>query len=93
MIHRAQPSGLALIPARPWAGNAIAPTYGYACTAPRALLLFGLTVGFPLISADLAIHIFAHMRLQLLVHVIDVVSALLAWIVGGFVAVRILYTV
>jgi hypothetical protein len=36
---------LALILATPWAGNALAPTYGYVYTAPRSLLLFGLTLG------------------------------------------------
>jgi hypothetical protein len=84
---------LALVLAAPWAGNALAPTYGYAYTAPRTLLLFGLTLGFPLISAGVATHVFARIRFQLGVYAAGVICAVLAWIVGVLVAVRILYTV
>ena len=55
---------LALVFAAPWAGNALVSTYGYGYTAPRTLLLFGLTVGLPLISAAFATHVFARIRFQ-----------------------------
>ena len=84
---------LALILATPWAGNALAPTYGYGYTAPRSVLFFGLTVGLPLVSASFATHMFSGIRVQLAVYAIGVVCAALAWIVGVLVAVRILYTV
>src|SRR2546429_8333909 len=41
------------------AGNVLALTYGYGYTAPRALLLYGLTLGLPLVSVGLVIHALA----------------------------------
>jgi len=84
---------LALALAAPWAGNALAPTYGYGYTAPRTLLLFGLTLGLPLISAAFATHVFARTRVRLGVYAAGVICAVLAWIVGVLVAARILYGV
>ncbi len=84
---------LALVFAAPWAGNVLAPTYDYAYTAPRTLLLFGLTLGLPLISAGVATHVFARIRFQWGVYAAGVICAVLAWIVGVLVAIRILYTV
>jgi hypothetical protein len=84
---------LALVLAAPWAGNALAPTYGYEYTAPRTLVLFGLTLGLPLISAAFATHVFARIRVKLGVYAAGVICAVLAWIVGVLVAVRIFYSV
>ncbi len=82
-----------LVAASSWAGNALAPTYGYAYTAPRTLLLFGLTVALPLISAGLAIRAFAHIGFQSLLYAIGVACGLLGWIVGFFASMRILYAI
>jgi hypothetical protein len=38
-------------------GNRLAPTHGYGYTAPRALALFALTLGLPLVSAALTVHL------------------------------------
>lgn len=83
---------LALVLATPWAGNALAPRYGYGYTAPRSLLLFGLTLGLPLISAGCATHVFARIRVKSGVYAAGVIAAMLAWVVGVWVAVRILYS-
>ena len=84
---------LALVSAAPWAGNVLAPTYGYGYTAPRTLLLFGLTFGLPLISAAFATHVFARIRVKLGVYAAGVICAVLAWIFGVLLAARILYSV
>ncbi len=73
------------------AGNALAPTYGYSYTAPRALLFYGLTLGLPLVSVGLTVHAFAgrlHSRPGL--YTVGLISATLAWVVGVLTAYRIL---
>jgi hypothetical protein len=83
---------LALVLATPWAGNALTPTYGYWYTAPRVLLLSGLTLGLPMISTSLAFYMLAErIETQLEVYAIGVICAALAWIVGILAAIRILY--
>lgn len=82
---------LGLVLAAPWAGNALAPTYGFADTAPRTLLLFGLTVGLPLISAAAAADVCAGMPVRLRAYAVGVVCAALAWVVGVLLAIRLLY--
>lgn len=82
---------LAMVLATPWAGNALTSTYGYAYIAPRTLLLFGLTLGLPLVSAGFAMHICARIRLQSGAYAVGVISAALAWIVGVLIAMRMLY--
>ena len=84
---------LALILATPWAGNALAPSYGYGDTAPRALLLFGLTFGLPLIAAACATHVFGGIRVRWGVYAAGVFCAIVAWAVGVWLAVRIFYSV
>jgi hypothetical protein len=84
---------LAIIMATPWAGNALAPSYGYGYTAPRALLLFGFTLGLPLIAAACATHVFAGIRVRVGASAAGVFCAMLAWVVGVWLAARIFYFV
>lgn len=73
------------------AGNALAPTYGYGYTAPRALLLYGLTLGLPLVSVGLTVHAFAgRHRSGPGLYAVGVISATLAWVIGVMTAYRIL---
>lgn len=84
---------LAAVAASPSAGNAIAPTYGYGYTAPRVMLLFGLTLGLPLVSVAVAVHVLADsIRSQLGLYAIAVICAGLAWFVGVLASIRILFT-
>lgn len=83
---------LALVLATPWAGNALAPIYGYEYTAPRVLLLSGLTLGLPVMSTSIAFYTLAErIGTQIGVYAIGVICAALAWIVGILAAIRILY--
>jgi hypothetical protein len=83
---------LAAVAASAPATNAVGPTYGYGYTAPRVLLLFGLTLGLPLISAGFAVHMFSVcLRSQLGVYAIGVICAEWACVVGVLAAIRILY--
>jgi hypothetical protein len=82
---------LAAILASAPAGNALAPTYGYGDATPRALILYGLALGLPLITVGLAVHACARRhRLGLGLHAVGVISAVLAWVVGVIIASRIL---
>ncbi len=73
------------------AGNALAPNYGYRYTAPRALLLYGFTLGLPLVSVDLTIHALAgRLRSGPGLYAVSVISATVAWVVGVLTASRIL---
>jgi len=84
----------AVITASAPAGNALAPAYGYGYTAPRALLLFGLTLGLPLVSVGLTVHAFAgRVRSGPGLYAVCVITATLAWAVGVLIAVRILSAV
>ncbi|HKV43275.1 MAG TPA: hypothetical protein VJT32_01155 [bacterium] len=65
------------------AGNALAPTYGYGYTAPRALLLYGLTLGLPMVSAGLVVHALAgRARSRRGLYAVGVICAALTWAVG-----------
>ena len=81
----------AAISASASAGNVLAPTYGYGYTAPRALLLYGFTLGLPLVSVGLVIHALAgRHRHGPGLYAVGVISATLAWVVGVLIASRIL---
>ncbi len=84
---------LALVLAAPWAGNVLAPTYGYGYTAPRTLMLFGLTLGLPLLSAGFVTQILARIRFRVVVYAIGVGCTALAWLAGVLLALRVLYIV
>jgi hypothetical protein len=77
---------LAAVLASAPAGNALAPTYGYGYTAPRALILFGLTLGLPLVTVSLTVHAWARRPHGFAPYAVGVVSAVLAWIVGVLIA-------
>ena len=80
----------AAVVATPAAGNVLAPTYGYVYIASRAMLLYGLTLGLPLISTSFVVHTFgARRRSQPGLYVLSVVCAVLAWAVGVVAATRI----
>jgi hypothetical protein len=80
----------AAVVASPAAGNALASTYGYGHIASRAMLLYVLTLGLPIISTSLIVHTFGGpRRSQPGLYVLSVVSAVLAWVVGVVAATRI----
>jgi hypothetical protein len=77
--------------ASPSAGNALAPTYGYGHIASRALLVYGLTLGLPVISSGFVVHAFGNrIRSQRWLYALSVVCAVLAWVVGVVAATVIL---
>jgi hypothetical protein len=80
----------AAVVASPAAGNALAATYGYGHIASRAMLLYGLTLGLPVISASFVVHTLgARRRSQPGLYVLSVVCAVSAWVVGVVAATRI----
>jgi hypothetical protein len=89
--------GLALIlvfaafVASPIGGNVLAPKYGYRYTAPRSLLLHGLTLGLPLLATAAAVNaLAARVSSRLGLYAIGVVCAAVAWIVGVVAAIQVL---
>lgn len=89
--------GLALIllfaafVASPIGGNVLAPKYGYSYTAPRSLVLHGLTLGLPLLATATAVHaLTGRVASRLGRYAIGVVCAAVAWIVGVVAAIQIL---
>ena len=83
---------LGLVLATPWAGNALVATYGYGYIALRTLLLCGITLGLPLLSACVAARIFAGARFLPGAYLAAVACAALAWYAAALMAIRILYT-
>jgi hypothetical protein len=47
----------ALVTASARFGNRLAPTYGYGYTAARVVVLFGLTLGLPVLATALTVHL------------------------------------
>jgi hypothetical protein len=85
---------LAAFVASPTGGNALAPSYGYGYTAPRSLLLHGLTLGVPLGAAAVAVQTLARrVSSRLGLYVIGVLCAGVAWVVGILAAIQILVAV
>jgi hypothetical protein len=81
----------AAVVASPSGGNALASTYGYGYTASRAMLLYGLTLGLPVISSSCIVHVFGdRLRSRPGLYVLGVVCAVLAWAVGVVAATRII---
>jgi hypothetical protein len=85
---------LAAFVASPMGGNVLATRYGYGYTAPRSLMLHGLTLGFPLGAAAVAVQTLARrMSSRLGLYVIGVLCAGIAWILGILSSLRILVAV
>jgi hypothetical protein len=85
---------LAAFVASPIGGNVLAPQYGYGYTAPRSLILHGLTLGLPLGATAVAVQTLARrVPSRLGLYVIGVFCAGVAWIVGIFATMRILVAV
>jgi len=83
--------GLAAFAASPIGGNVLAPTYGYGYTAPRSLVLHGLTLGLPLLATTVAVQSLARrVSSRLGLYVIGVLCAGVAWVVGVLAAIQIL---
>jgi hypothetical protein len=72
------------------AGNALAATYGYGYTAPRAMLLYALTLGLPIVSSGLVVYALAGCaRSRLGLYAAGVICAVLTWVIGVVVATRL----
>jgi hypothetical protein len=85
---------LAAFVASPMGGNVLAPKYGYGYTAPRSLILHGLTLGLPLGATAIAVQLLARrMSSRLGLYVIGVLCAGVAWVVGILAAIQILVAV
>ena len=75
-------------------GNVLAPRYGYGYTAPRSLLLHGLTLGLPLVVTAVAVQALAgRVSSRLGLYAIGVFCAGAAWVVGLLAAMQILAAV
>jgi hypothetical protein len=73
-----------------WFGNRLASTYGYGYTGPRALFLFGLTMGLPITTATLTIRKLMGARQPRLQYVASLLVVTLTWIVSVLLAAWIL---
>lgn len=72
-------------------GNALASSAGYAHTAAMALLLFGLSLGVPLVTTALATLVFAREKLPFwTVYAATVGASAFGWIAGTLCAIVLL---
>ena len=72
-------------------GNVLAPVEGYRYTSPRTLVLYGLTLGLPVVSTTLAIQVLAgSWSTRLGPYAVGVLCAAVPWIVGVLAALQVL---
>lgn len=77
--------------ASPLGGNVLAPRYGYSYTAPRSLVLHGLTLGLPLVATTVAVQALAsRLSSTLGLYAIGVVCAGGAWVIGVVAGIQVL---
>jgi hypothetical protein len=68
-------------------GNRVSTAYGYADTAPRALLLYGLTLGLPVLGASGAIRLLGgRFGAMLWPYAVAVIAAGFGWVAGVVLA-------
>jgi len=85
---------LAAFAASATGGNALAPVYGYGYTAPRSLLVHGLTLGGPLLATTIAVQAFAgRLSSGLRLYGVGVLCAAVGWVLGVLAAVYIVAAV
>jgi len=72
-------------------GNVLAPVHGYRYIASGTLVLYGLTVGVPVVSAALVIRALgARWSARLGLYVVGVLGAALGWVAGVLAAAHVL---
>ena len=77
--------------ASPLGGNVLAPRYGYRYTAPRSLVLHGLTLGLPLVATTVAVQVLAgRLSSKLGLYAIGVLCAGVAWVIGVVATIQVL---
>lgn len=82
---------VALAAASAASGNRLVTMYGYADTAPRAVLLYGLTLGLPVLSASGTIRLVGGRFAALLwPYAAAVIAAGFGWVAGVVLATWLL---
>jgi len=75
-------------------GNGLAPRYGYGYTAPRSLVLHGLTLGLPLLATAAIVQTLAgRLSSPHGLYAIGVLGAAVAWVAGVLAAIGVLTAV
>ena len=87
LIALAVIAAFAVAASAPWSGNRVSTAYGYADSVPRALLLFGFTLGLPVVGASGAVRLAGgRIRAILWPYAIGVIAAGFGWVAGVVLA-------